>query len=191
MKIGRNLVLLVLLLSGCTSDSSTALPTGGNANLETSSVVNADSGTTSVSESQPTLALSDAGSRYLSIVNGLNCMMRESQAFEKRNSLGDGTIDPTMISEAQVIWAKLASLREAAIREFLAEKWPAEVSNEIDLIARDWATVARIAVNLSKAPDVGVYNQIMAQSIAFKASGNPGYVRAVLGIGPATETDQC
>ena len=182
MKIGRNLVLLVLLLSGCTSDSSTALPTDGNANLETSSVVNADSDTSSVG---------DAGSRYLAIVNGINCMVRELQAFERLHSLGDGTIDPTMIPEVQVIWVKLASLREAAIREFLAEKWPAEVSNEINLLARDWATIARFEVLLSLAYDVGAYNQIMAQSIAFKASGNPGYVRAVLGIGPATETDQC
>lgn len=132
-----------------------------------------------------------SGQRYLEIVNEVNCLVESILALERKNSLGDGSYDPAKLPDAQILFAKLANAREVAVRNLLDENWPQGVGAEIDLIARDWSKIARTEVLLAEAPDLGAYNQLIAGYQAFVWEGNPGYVRSQLGVGPATETNNC
>jgi len=131
------------------------------------------------------------GETYLEIVNEVNCLAEEVLELERANSLGDGSVDPAMLPDAKRLFARLAVARENAIRGLIETTWPEDVANEIDLIARDWSKVARTEVLLSEAPDLGAYNQLVASYGSFTSTGNPGYVRIQLGVGPATETNDC
>ena len=133
----------------------------------------------------------DFGQRYLEIVNSVNCTLLKIDKLEKENSLGDGTIDPAAMGDMQKLYEKLASFREKAVRELLGESWPNEVATEIDLIARDWSTAAIQEQFISATEDLGQYNLAASKYLQLQPSGNPGFVRAQLGVGPASETSKC
>ena len=133
----------------------------------------------------------DFGQRYLEIVNDVNCTALEIDKLEKDNSLGDGTVDPAVMGDIRNLYEKLASFREKAVRELLGESWPNEVATEIDLIARDWSTAARQEQFMSTTEDLGQYNLAISKYIQLQPSGNPGFVRAQLGVGPGSETNKC
>ena len=133
----------------------------------------------------------DFGQRYLEIVNDVNCTGSEMEKLEKENSLGDGTIDPAVMGDMRKLYEKLASFREKAVRELLGESWPNEVATEIDLIAKYWSTAARQEQFISATEDLGQYNLAASKYLQLQPSGNPGFVRAQLGVGPASETSKC
>lgn len=134
----------------------------------------------------------DAGSRYLEIVNPVNCALERIQAIERGASLGDGSFDPMALGSVQAGFAELASLRRTAVRELLNEKWPGSVSGEMDAMAEMWALVAERERNLADAYDLGAYNLLAVQHMNSPLEGaNPGLIRAQLDLGSAEETNRC
>ena len=139
------------------------------------------------------LSIADAGVVYLEIVNPVNCANRTIIDLESANSLGNGTADPAALSEMLSAFEKLAAARQIAFRSLMSKKWPDVIAPEIELMARDWAKAANAEEFLSGVVDVGAYNVAVASylDLMSKSSANPGFIRATLGVGPASETDQC
>lgn len=134
----------------------------------------------------------DAGSRYLEIVNPVNCALERIQAIERSASLGDGSFDPMALGAVQDGLAELASLRRTAVRELLNEKWPSNVSGEMGAIAETWALAAEREQSLADAYDLGAYNLLAAQHMSNPLKGaNPGLIRAQLNLGSAVQTNRC
>ncbi len=204
MRQGRVRVIVIAVtavFSGCTinvGSTGTDLSSEQDASQLASEAVDATETTVSVSNDAGSSVDNKAeqtgtasGQRYLQIVNEVNCLVESILALERKNSLGDGSYNPAILPDAQILFAKLANAREVAVRNLLDENWPQGVGAEIDLIARDWSEIARTEVLLAEAPDLGAYNQLIAVLQAFVREGNPGYVRSQLGVGPATETNNC
>ena len=133
------------------------------------------------------------GSTYLTVVNSVNCIMRSILATQNLHLLGDGTIDPVAIDELRTLYSKLSSARQVAVRELLEREWPEVVAGDIELLARDWAKQARLESDISQANDLGQWNSAISRSNGHisSAASNPGYIRASLGLGEASVTDQC
>ena len=139
------------------------------------------------------LTSGEAGQTYLEIVNSVNCTYREIVDLQNANSLGDGTADPAVLPELQALFGVLASAREIAVRSFLGSNWPESVKSDIDLLAREWSKGARAERALAEAVDQGAYTLDMNgyNALMSASSANPGFIRATLGVGPASETDHC
>lgn len=144
-------------------------------------------------ENNGVLTVSESGAIYLEIVNPVNCANRAVTDLESANSLGDGTVDPAVLPELKSAVGKLAAARQVAFRSFMSKKWPDVVAPDIEIMARDWANAANAEESISGAVDLGVYNVLLAsyRDLMSKSSANPGFIRATLGVGPASETDQC
>jgi hypothetical protein len=135
----------------------------------------------------------EAGFLYLEIVNPVNCAIRAISDLENANSMGDGTVDPSVLSEMKYLYSALGAARERAVRDFLEVEWPSTVATDIEMLAREWSKAARAETGISTVVDLGAYNLAMSTLVEFWANSeaNPGYIRSALGVGPATETDQC
>lgn len=186
MKIRLLFVGLAILTASCGSVSQSSEQVASEVSAETS--ISIASG--SISES---LTSVEAGQTYLEIVNSVNCTYREIVDLQNANSLGDGTADPAVLPELQALFAVLASAREIAVRSFLGSNWPESVKADIDLLAREWSKGARAERALAEAVDQGAYTLDMNgyNALMSTSSANPGYIRATLGVGPASETDHC
>lgn len=180
-------LLLATLVTGCTINLG-----GGGSEADLSSRPEGLSNNGGPSAGETTEQKGTAtGQTYLDIVNEVNCLVESMLTLERQNSLGDGSFNPAILPDAQLLLAKLADAREVAVRNLLNETWPVEVDAEIDLIARDWSKVARTELLLADAPDLGTYNQLADGYRSFTWEGNPGYVRSQLGVGPASQTNDC
>ena len=135
----------------------------------------------------------EAGFRYLEIVNPVNCAIRAISDLENANSMGDGTVDPSALPEMKDLYSALGAARERAVRDLLEVEWPSTVATDIEMLAREWSKAARAETGISTVVDLGAYNVAMSTLVEFWANSeaNPGYIRSALGVGPATETDQC
>lgn len=180
------LIGVLVVLVSCSGDSS---PTVQEAVQTTNSLASPNS----VAVETGTLTVADAGAVYLEIVNPVNCAYRKFLDLESANSLGDGTFDPSALSEMKSAVADLGGARQVAFRSLMAQKWPDIIASDIDMMARDWAKAANAEEFVSGAVDIGAYNVAVASylELASKSSANPGYIRATLGVGPASETDRC
>jgi hypothetical protein len=67
------------------------------------------------------------------------------------------------------------------------------VAPDIEMLAREWSKAARAETGISTVVDLGAYNVAMSALLELWANSeaNPGYIRSSLGVGPASETDQC
>lgn len=179
----------MIVLASCTINIGGTKDNGGSANQ---TEIGGSDQSTEVSVDDTATALNvDFGQRYLEIINNVNCTYLEIIKLEKENSLGDGTFDPAVMGDMRKLYEKLASFREKAVRELLGESWPNEVATEIDLIARDWSAAARQEQFISTTEDLGQYNLAVSKYTQLQLSGNPGFVRAQLVVGPASETNKC
>jgi hypothetical protein len=135
----------------------------------------------------------EAGQSYLEIVNPVNCASRVIVDLENSNSLGDGTVDPAVLSDVKAAAAVLASARETAVRSLLGQNWPSIVAPDIEVLARDWSKAARAEFAISESVDLGAFNLAISgyRELLSNSQANPGFIRASLGIGPASETDMC
>ncbi len=135
----------------------------------------------------------DAGELYLEIVNPVNCEVRAISELENANSMGDGTVDPSVLPEMKDLYSALGAARERAVRDFLEVEWPSTVATDIEMLSREWSKAARAETAISTVADLGAYNIAMTNYLDLlkKSDANPGYIRSALGVGPATETDQC
>lgn len=133
----------------------------------------------------------DAGTRYLAIVNPVNCAVRRVADLERRHSLGNGTVDPSFFEDFISAWAERASARQSAYRELLAARWPTAVAADIEVLAREWANLAQMEQDVANSYDVGSYNLALQQILSAPSEANPGAIRAMLGLAPAEETDRC
>jgi len=134
-----------------------------------------------------------AGILYLEIVNPVNCEVRAISELENANSMGDGTVDPSVLPEMKYLYSALGAARERAVRDFLEVEWPSTVATDIEMLAREWSKAARAETAISTVVDLGAYNIAMTNYLDLlkNSDANPGYIRSALGVGPATETDQC
>ena len=144
-------------------------------------------------ENNGALTVSEAGAIYLEIVNSVNCASRAITDLESANSLGNGTFDPAALPELKSAFGKLAAARQIAFRSLMSTKWPDVIAPDIELMARDWAKAANAEEFMSGVVDLGAYNVAGASyaDVVSKSTANPGFIRATLGVGPASETDQC
>jgi hypothetical protein len=134
----------------------------------------------------------DAGSRYLEIVNPVNCALQRLTDIERAASLGDGSFDPVALPSVQAGLAEVASLRRVAVREMLGENWPGSVSEQIEGMAEIWALAAEREQRLADAYDLGAYNMLMMQNLNDPLQdANPGLIRARLDVESAQETNRC
>jgi len=135
----------------------------------------------------------DAGNLYLEIVNPVNCAVFAITELENANSMGDGTVDPSALPEMKDLYSALGAARERAVRDFLEVEWPSTVAPDIEMLAREWSKAARAETGISTVVDLGAYNVAMSALLELWANSeaNPGYIRSSLGVGPASETDQC
>lgn len=135
----------------------------------------------------------DAGNLYLEIVNPVNCAVSAITELENANSMGDGTVDPSVLPEMKDLYSALGAARERAVRDFLEVEWPSTVAPDIEMLAREWSKAARAETGISTVVDLGAYNVAMSALLELWANSeaNPGYIRSSLGVGPASETDQC
>ena len=140
-----------------------------------------------------TLTVADAGTVYLEIVNPVNCAVHKATDLESANSLGDGTTDPSVLSELKSAYAAIGAARQVAFRSLMEQRWPDAIASDVETLARDWAKVAIAEESLSSAVDVGQWNVYMTAFLELrsKTTANPGFIRATLGVGPASETDRC
>ena len=158
----------------------------GDAQLPADSKIEA-----STDVSGATLSDTQAGLLYLEIVNDVNCLMRRYDSIQRSYSYGDGTFDNAALPELQPVFGEASQAREIAVRRFLENTWPDSVAADIDLMARDWSRFARLEWRASRAADPGEFEGISNEINNFNQQANPGYIRATLGIGPASETDKC
>jgi hypothetical protein len=107
--------------------------------------------------------------------------------------MGDGTVDPSVLPEMKYLYSALGAARERAVRDFLEVVWPSTVATDIEMLAREWSKAARAETAISTVVDLGAYNIAMTNYLDLlkNSDANPGYIRSALGVGPATETDQC
>ena len=183
------LVCTLTVLASCTINIGGTKDNGGSANQ--TEIGGSDQPTEVLGDDTAPALNVDFGQRYLEIVNDVNCTALEIDKLEKENSLGDGTVDPAVMDDLRNLYERLASFRERAVRELLGESWPNDVADEIDLIARDWTMAARQEQYISTTEDLGQYNLAVSKYIQLQPSGNPGFVRAQLGVGPSSETNKC
>lgn len=188
--LSRNLFIVCasIVLANCTLNIGGTKDNGGSASQ---TEIGGSDQAAEVSVDDTTSMSVDFGQRYLEIVNDVNCTFLEIDKLEKENSLGDGTFDPAVMDDIRNLYERLASFRERAVRELLGESWPNDVADEIDLIARDWTMAARQEQYISTTEDLGQYNLAVSKYIQLQRSGNPGFVRAQLGVGPSSETNKC
>lgn len=179
-------VSAVVLLVSCGGGSSPQVQESG---LPSDSLASASS----APENTGALTISDAGAVYLEIVNPVNCANKAITELESGNSLGDGTADPAVLSELKSAFGELAAARQIAFRSLLSKEWPDVIALDIELLARDWAKAANAEEQLSGAVDLGAYNLAGASYLDLKSrsTANPGFIRATLEVGPASETDRC
>ena len=188
--LGRNLFIVCasIVLASCTLNIGGTRDNGGS---ESQTEITGSDQASEVSIVDTTSMSVDFGQRYLEIVNDVNCTVLEIDKLEKENSLGDGTFDPVVIDDVLNLYERLSSFRERAVRELLSESWPIDVADEIELIARDWTRVARQEQFISATEDLGQYSLALSEYLQLQLSGNPGFVRAQLGVGPSSETSKC
>ena len=188
--LGRNLFIVCasIVLASCTLNIGGTRDNGGS---ESQTEITGSDQASEVSIVDTTSMSVDFGQRYLEIVNDVNCTVLEIHKLEKENSLGDGTFDPVVIDDVLNLYERLSSFRERAVRELLSESWPIDVADEIELIARDWTRVARQEQFISATEDLGQYSLALSEYLQLQLSGNPGFVRAQLGVGPSSETSKC
>lgn len=180
------LIGVVAVLVSCGSGSSSIVQESGQ-------ITDSLASPSSAAVATGTLTVADAGAVYLEIVNPVNCATHIVLDLESANSLGDGTINPSVLSEMKSAFAVLGGARQNAFRSLMAQKWPDVIASEIDIMARDWAKAANAEEFISGVVDIGAYNVAVASYVELmsKVSSNPGYIRATLGVGPASETDRC
>jgi hypothetical protein len=179
-------LVVTLTLSACgSSSSSDAISDSGNTIY--SAVPD------SVASVSGAMNDDDAGELYLEIVNPVNCEVRAISELENANSMGDGTVDPSVLPEMKYLYSALGAARERAVRDFLEVEWPSTVATDIEMLAREWSKAARAETAISTVVDLGAYNIAMTNYLDLlkNSDANPGYIRSALGVGPATETDQC
>ena len=188
--LGRNLFIVCasIVLASCTLNIGGTRDNGGS---ESQTEITGSDQASEVSIVDTTSMSVDFGQRYLEIVNDVNCTVLEIDKLEKENSLGDGTFDPVVIDDVLNLYERLSSFRERAVRELLSESWLIDVADEIELIARDWTRVARQEQFISATEDLGQYSLALSEYLQLQLSGNPGFVRAQLGVGPSSETNKC
>ena len=146
----------------------------------------------SSSAGQP-LDIDTAGRRYLEIVNPVNCAMKSLLAFEGEHGNGTTILDPSLFDDYMAQWSRVASARQGAYRQLVGETWPLTATADVSALARAWATQAQTEQALSESQNVELYNAA-AQRMLDNSSGstaNPGMIRALLNLAPATETDRC
>lgn len=148
--------------------------------------VNTDSG-------DGAMSIEAAGQTYLDIVNNVNCAFKEVVKLQNANALGDGTVDLAALPDLQRAIKILSSEREAAVRSLVGTTWPEIVAADIETLAREWSLGARAELAISEAVDGATYTLEMNRynDLTSSPKANPGYIRSVLGLGPASETDQC
>ena len=56
-----------------------------------------------------------AGILYLEIINPVNCEVRAISELENANSMGDGTVDPSVLPEMKYLYSALGAARERAV----------------------------------------------------------------------------
>lgn len=139
------------------------------------------------------LSIEAAGQKYLDIVNNVNCAFKAVVNLQNANALGDGTVDLAALPDLQRAFRVLSSEREAAVRSLVGTTWPEIVAADIETLAREWSLGARAELAISEAVDGATYTLEMNRynDLTSSPKSNPGYIRSVLGIGPASETDQC
>jgi len=187
MRFMRQGVIVVMFsLASCGSGSPTTEPIDSGFSVDTTQIDSSGQGEGALSEV-------DAGRLYLEIVNPVNCVSIAINDLEIANSLGDGTVDPTILPEMMDLFAQIGEVRETAVRDLLNFVWPETVAPDIDLLARQWSKFARAEAGISMSADLGTYNIAMSNYLELlkNTDANPGYIRSALGIGPANETDQC
>lgn len=159
-----------------------------------SSITTSDSLSTPNSslEESDTLNVTDAGAVYLEIIQPVNCAAKVILDFQQENTMGDGTFGGSL-PELTSAMASLAAARQVAFRSLMSEKWPAVIASDIEIMAREWAKQANAEEFISTSVDRGMFNSRVAeyQDLRSKSTSNPGFIRATLGIGPASETDRC
>jgi hypothetical protein len=133
----------------------------------------------------------EAGANYLDIVNEVNCISKEIREYEDDNYVGNGSISIDSLGGLKPYYSRLSVAREEAVRNLLASKWPSTVAPEIEKLARDWSSFARVELSISRAPDVAVWNQLITKASEFNFESNPSFIRSLLGVGTAEETDDC
>ena len=191
LRLGLMLTLPLFVFVACSS-TDTSKPSSVNQDPSTQSPSSDTAEVQNSDVAAPDEDLAAAGKRYLEIVNPVNCANRAHLAFEEAHSLGDGTIDPTVLNELQSLIGEKASARQTAFRQMLDYAWPSKVKSEIDVLAADWAKVAVLQQRLADAYDLGAYNSLAADMKSQpQGQGNPGLIRGLLGLGTAEETDQC
>jgi hypothetical protein len=184
MRLG--VIAIMFSLVSCGNSPSITESTDGGFSIDTTQIDPSGQGEGVLSES-------DAGRLYLEIVNSVDCAYWEIVDIQNDNSLGDGTVDPAALFELQTMFGVLASARESAVRSFLDNSWPEVVAADIETIARVWSKAARAEFAISVAIDQSTYTLAMNSYnvLISESDANPGYIRSALGIGPASETDQC
>lgn len=180
------IVALMLSVAACGNSSSSEQNSDSGYTIDTtvSEMSNSDADVTSDV---------DAGNLYLEIVNPVNCAVSAITELENANSMGDGTVDPSVLPEMKDLYSALGAARERAVRDFLEVEWPSTVAPDIEMLAREWSKAARAETGISTVVDLGAYNVAMSALLELWANSeaNPGYIRSSLGVGPASETDQC
>jgi len=186
---------LVLVGSACSAGDENSTPDlpEPNESVPEETAANTDTPTEAPESASPSVDLGAAGDAYLEIINPVNCAAKDLLAFEADNSLGDGTVDPARFDSYMTKWKALGDARQVAYRALLDAEWPADVDPEIVLLAKDWASGAQREQSISQSADVGLYNVAVQAMLANppETSGNPGYIRALLNLGTAEETDRC
>lgn len=182
LAVRKGFLLGLVLLSACTvnlgSNDSPAVPTQ-------------DVSASNMSDNGSADTAADAGILYLEIVNAVNCLILRAKSIQDSYSYGDGTFDLEALPELQPVLGELSRARETAVKRLLENSWPDEVAAEVDLLARDWSKLAQLQWQASQAEDTGEFVNISDELRDFNYQSNSAYIRAKLGVGPSSETNQC
>ena len=133
----------------------------------------------------------DAGRKYLEIVNAVNCATKKRTELENANSNEDGTVGIAAFDETIKLYGEIASYRQIAYRALLNYEWPENVQVEIRNLASEWAKWAQEEQAISETVNVATFNTLVNELIkkSNTSIANPGLVRGLLGLDPATVTD--
>jgi len=131
------------------------------------------------------MSMDDAASKYAAIVRPTNCALMDYSAVESKYDLGNGEVDLVGIDELTTNVGRVASARQKAVEELVGNDWPEEVGDDIEALALFWAGLQRKESAVSKATDLGTWNQSVAEwrgATQSSDSGRSKIIRIKLGL---------